>query len=229
MDQGSRHIQARDLLGASHLDGSNIGWTRTKTRDIEKALFPATQVRVNADKRDDPNLFAQFLYAGRAHDVRSIFDGHAQSLADFLQIAKPEIFSNCQSHEQKLELIGQMSALVFKRAQVGHEQFASVDLHRSTTWCSHHARFGNRLAAVNKYGRILRYYLMQHGENCIRFCEMECFADVTTDTAAELGYSTVRTSTPTKMFVSLSDIMRKVILFEPPACKTRNEARVLQC
>ena len=55
---------------------------------------------------------------------------------------------------------------------------------------------------------------------------MECFADVTTEADAELGYSTARTSTPTKMFVSLSDIMRKVILFEPPAC---NEARVLRC
>ena len=58
---------------------------------------------------------------------------------------------------------------------------------------------------------------------------MECFADVTTEADAELGYSTVKTSTPTKMFVSLSDIMRKVILLEPPACKARNEARVLQC
>ena len=68
-------------------------------------------------------------------------------------------------HEQKLELMGQMSALVFKRAQVGHEQFASVDFHRSTSLCSHRARFENRLAAVNKYGRILRYYRLEHGEN----------------------------------------------------------------
>ena len=58
----------------------------TKTRDIEKALFTATQVRVNADKQDDPYLLAHFLDAVRAHDVHSIFDGHAQSLADFLQI-----------------------------------------------------------------------------------------------------------------------------------------------
>ena len=201
----------------------------TKTREIEKALFPAAQVRVNADKRDDPKLFAHFLDAGRAHDVHFIFDGHAQSLADFLQIAKPEIFSNCHSHEQKLELIGQMSALVFERAQVGHEQFAPVDFHRSTSRCSHHARFENRLAAVNKYGRILRYYRLQLGANCVRLCEIECFADVTTQADAELGYSTVRTSTPTKMFVSLSDIRCKVILFEPPACKARSEARVLQC
>ena len=105
------------FLGQAILMEATLDGHATITKDIEKALFSATQVRVNAGKRDDRNLFAHFLDAGRAHDVHSIFDGHAQSLADFLQIAKPEFFSNCQSHEQKLELIGQMSALVFKRAQ----------------------------------------------------------------------------------------------------------------
>ena len=112
-------------MGQAILLEAKLDGHATKTRDIEKALFPATQVRVNADKRDDPNLFAHFFNAGRANDVHSIFDGHAQSLADFFQIAEPEIFSiifsNCESHEQKLELVGQMSALVFKRTQVGHE------------------------------------------------------------------------------------------------------------
>jgi hypothetical protein len=31
------------------------------------------------------------------------------------------------------------------------------------------------------------------------------------------------------MFVALEDFRRKVILFEPPDCKGRDEARVLQC
>ena len=50
----------------------------------------------------------------------------------------------------KLELIGQRLVSVFERAQVGHEQLASVDFYRSTSRCSHPARFQNRLAAVNK-------------------------------------------------------------------------------
>ena len=31
------------------------------------------------------------------------------------------------------------------------------------------------------------------------------------------------------MFVALEDFSREVMLFEPPACTVRNEARVLQC
>ena len=63
----------------------------------------------------------------------------------------------------------------------------------------------------------------------LRFCEMDCFRDVTTEADAELAYSVVCTTAPERMFVALEDSRRKVMLFEPPACTVRNEARVLQC
>ena len=44
-----------------------------------------------------------------------------------------------------------------------------------------------------------------------------------------LGYGTVSKASPDTMFVALEDFRRKVILFEPPDCKARDEARVLQC
>ena len=44
-----------------------------------------------------------------------------------------------------------------------------------------------------------------------------------------VGYGTVSKASPDTMFVALEDFRRKVILFEPPDCKARDEARVLQC
>ena len=117
-----------------------------------------------------------------------------------------------------------MSALVFTRAQVGLEQFASVIFTISIySTCLFRKPTRSRQKVWQDFE-----ILSATAAKCARFCEMERFADVTTQADAELGYPTVETSTPTKMFMSLSDIGRKVILFEPPVCKARSEARV-QC
>ena len=80
MDQGSRHIQAGEIfLGQAILREATLDGHSVKTRDTEKALLLASNLRFKPDKRDDPNVFAHFLDACRAHDVQSIFEGRAQS------------------------------------------------------------------------------------------------------------------------------------------------------
>ena len=78
---------------------------------------------------------------------------------------------------------------------------------------------------------MLRYYKMQEkwAQGTFRFCEMDCFREITTEEDKALGYGTVSKASPDTMFVALEDFRRKVILFEPPDCKARDEARVLQC
>ena len=66
-------------------------------------------------------------------------------------------------------------------------------------------------------------------QGTVRFCEMEGFREITTEEDKALGYGTVSKASPDTMFVALEDFRRKVILFEPPDCTARNEARVLQC
>ena len=119
----------------------------------------------------------------------------------------------------------------FKRAQVDLEVFSSVEYLRTSTRCSFHVSFANRETPANKFGRVLLYFRMYDtfGKRTLRFCELDCFRDVTTEADAELAYSVVCTPAPERMFVALEDFMRKVMLFEPPACTVRNEARVLQC
>ena len=67
------------------------------------------------------------------------------------------------------------------------------------------------------------------GQTTLRFCEMDESEGASTEDDKMLGYDTVSTASPVTRFVALEDFRRKVILFEPPDCKERNEARVLQC
>ena len=73
------------------------------------------------------------------------------------------------------------------------------------------------------------YYAML--EKCdagtVRFGESDCFREITIEDKKALGYGTVGKASPDTMFVALEDFRRKVILFEPPDCKARDEARVL--
>jgi hypothetical protein len=66
-------------------------------------------------------------------------------------------------------------------------------------------------------------------QGTFRFCEINCFQEITTEADKSLGYGTVSKASPATKFVALEDFRRKIILFEPPDCKERDEARVLQC
>ena len=77
---------------------------------------------------------------------------------------------------------------------------------------------------------MLRYYKMQEiwAQATLQLRE-NCFREITTEEDKALGYGTVSKASPDTIFVALEDFRRKVILFEPPDCKARDEARVLQC
>ena len=132
-----------------------------------------------------------------------------------------------------LELEGAVSVRVFKRAQVGLEVFHSVEYHLTTSRCSYHVccQLEEDDASTKRFGRVLRHYKMQEGMATFRFCEMECFKLITTETDKVLGHDTDSTASPDtkRKFVALEDFRRNVMLFEPKDCTDRNEARVLQC
>ena len=129
--------------------------------------------------------------------------------------------------------MGEVSVHVFLRAKVDLEVFHSVEYLRTRSRCSHHVCYQLKGddASTRRYGRVLRYYKMQEtlAQGTFRFCEMDCFREITTEEDKALGYGTVSKASPDTMFVALEDFRRKVILFEPPDCKARDEARVLQC
>lgn len=183
-------------------------------------------MRTNADRKDDATLFAHFLDNG-AHvsDFRSTFAGKLEKLRRFVQAHDAEMYSSLMQSEDNIVVT------TFKRAQVDLEVFSSMEYLRTSTRCSYHVCFANRETPANKFGRVALYFRMYDAvsKRTLRFCEMDCFRDVTTEADAELAYSVVRTSAPQSMFVALEDFRRKVMLFEPPACTVRNEARVLQC
>ena len=213
------------FLGQAYLLDLALRYESTRTRSVEE-FFETAEVRTNADRKDDATLFAHFLDNG-AHvsDFRSTFAGKLEKLRRFVQAHDAEMYSSLMQSEDNIVVT------TFKRAQVDLEVFSSMEYLRTSTRCSYHVCFANRETPANKFGRVALYFRMYDAvsKRTLRFCEMDCFRDVTTEADAELAYSVVRTSAPQSMFVALEDFRRKVMLFEPPACTVRNEARVLQC
>jgi len=213
------------FLGQAYLLDLALRYESTRTRSVEE-FFETAEVRTNADRKDDATLFAHFLDNG-AHvsDFRSTFAGKLEKLRRFVQAHDAEMYSSLMESEDNIVVT------TFKRAQVDLEVFSSMEYLRTSTRCSYHVCFANRETPANKFGRVALYFRMYDAvsKRTLRFCEMDCFRDVTTEADAELAYSVVRTSAPQSMFVALEDFRRKVMLFEPPACTVRNEARVLQC
>ncbi len=104
------------------------------------------------------------------------------------------------------------------RAKVDLEVFHSVEYLQTRSRCSHHVCYQLKGydASIRRYGRVLRYYKMQEtwAQGTFRFCEMDCFREITTEEDNALGYGTVSKASPDTMFVALEDFRRKVISYD---------------
>jgi hypothetical protein len=196
-------------------------------RDVHELISRAQQA-VQRDTLDDDKLYMHLVGSGKRVEVNEAFVGDKLDLLrEFLDDSRR------LDIESAFELAGEVSVHVFKRAQVDLEVFHSTEYLRTTSRCSYHVCYQLKGddASTKRFGRVLRYYKMQEGlgQTTFRFCEMDEFEGTPTEDDKMLGYDTVSTASPVTRFVALEDFRRKVILFEPPDCKERNEARVLQC
>jgi len=196
-------------------------------RDVHELISRAQQA-VQRDTLDDDKLYMHLVGSGKRVEVNEAFVGDKLDLLrEFLDDSRR------LDIESAFELAGEVSVHVFKRAQVDLEVFHSTEYLRTTSRCSYHVCYQLKGddASTKRFGRVLRYYKMQEGlgQTTFRICEMDEFEGTPTEDDKMLGYDTVSTASPVTRFVALEDFRRKVILFEPPDCKERNEARVLQC
>ena len=196
-------------------------------RDVHEMIYRDPSQALNSENLDDVKLYQHLVGSGKQVEVTEAFVGDKLDLLRrFLRGRGQEVMDSA------LEM-GKVSVHVFLRAKVDLEVFHSLEYLRTRSRCSHHVCYQLKGddASTRRYGRVLRYYKMQEtwAQGTFRFCEMDCFREITTEEDKALGYGTVSKASPDTMFVALEDFRRKVILFEPPDCKARDEARVLQC
>ena len=217
------------FLGQGYLLECAVNQASVVERDVRQMMttIPRAQQQ-SVDTIDDDKLHAHLVGSGKRIEVKEAFVGDKLDLLRaFLRDSGQVVMGSA------LELEGEVSVLVFQRAQVKLEVFHSTEYHRTISRCSYNVCFQLRGddASTKRFGRVVRYYKMQEvlGQTSVRFCEMECFKVLTSGADKALGYNTVRTASPDTRFVALEDFRRKVMMFVCPGCKARDEARVLQC
>ena len=220
-------LQPDIFLGNCYLLECALNDAAAAGRDVHEMIHRAPRQALNSENLDDVKLYQHLVGSGKQVEVTEAFVGDKLDLLRrFLRGRGQEVMDSA------LEM-GKVSVHVFLRAKVDLEVFHSVEYLRTRSRCSHHVCYQLKGddASTRRYGRVLRYYKMQENlaRGTFRFCEMDCFREITTEEDKALGYGTVSKASPDTMFVALEDFRRKVILFEPPDCKARDEARVLQC
>ena len=166
---------------------------------------------------DDVKLYQHLVGSGKQVEVTEAFVGDKLDLLRrFLRGRGQEVMDSALER-------GEVSVHVFLRAKVDLEVFHSVEYLRTRSRCSHHVCYQLKGddASTRRYGRVLRYSKMQEilAQGTFRFCEMDCFREITTEEDKALGYGTVSKASPDTMFVALEDFRRKVILFSPQTVK----------
>jgi hypothetical protein len=220
-------LQPDIFLGNCYLLECALNDAAAAGRDVHEMIYRAPRQALNSENLDDVKLYQHLVGSGKQVEVTEAFVGDKLDLLRrFLRGRGQEVMDSALER-------GEVSVHVFLRAKVDLEVFHSVEYLRTRSRCSHHVCYQLKGddASTRRYGRVLRYYKMQEkwAQGTFRFCEMDCFREITTEEDKALGYGTVSKASPDTMFVALEDFRRKVILFEPPDCKARDEARVLQC
>ena len=220
-------LQPDIFLGNCYLLECALNDAAAAGRDVHEMIYRAPRQALNSENLDDVKLYQHLVGSGKQVEVTEAFVGDKLDLLRrFLHGRGQEVMDSALER-------GEVSVHVFLRAKVDLEVFHSVEYLRTRSRCSHHVCYQLKGddASTRRYGRVLRYYKMQEtwAQGTFRFCEMDCFREITTEEDKALGYGTVSKASPDTMFVALEDFRRKVILFEPPDCKARDEARVLQC
>ena len=220
-------LQPDIFLGNCYLLECALNDAAAAGRDVHEMIHRAPRQALNSENLDDVKLYQHLVGSGKQVEVTEAFVGDKLDLLRrFLRGRGQEVMDSALER-------GEVSVHVFLRAKVDLEVFHSVEYLRTRSRCSHHVCYQLKGddASTRRYGRVLRYYKMQEkwAQGTFRFCEMDCFREITTEEDKALGYGTVSKASPDTMFVALEDFRRKVILFEPPDCKARDEARVLQC